>query len=143
MDMSATFEAAAEAKMPQAEIVHDRAHVSKHLNETVDKVRRTTSQAPGAREQGEESLKESKFLFLFAPGKLDRPMLVAFAPSTASESESFSSLADSISALLKIPRKIRKNATRLKLPEQPSPELTFPVPFTEPAKFWCVFTPAG
>ena len=40
MDMSAAFEAAAEAKMPQAEIVHDRFHVSKHLNEAVDKVRR-------------------------------------------------------------------------------------------------------
>jgi transposase len=41
MDMSAAFEAASGAKMPQAEIVHDRFHVSKHLNEPVDRVRRT------------------------------------------------------------------------------------------------------
>ena len=34
-DMSAAFEAAAEAQMPQAEIVHDRFHVAKHLNEAV------------------------------------------------------------------------------------------------------------
>ena len=40
MDMSAAFEAAAEVKMPPAEIVHDRFHVSKDLNEAVDKVRR-------------------------------------------------------------------------------------------------------
>ena len=41
MDMSAALQAASEAKMPQAEIVHDRFHVAKHLNEAVDKVRRT------------------------------------------------------------------------------------------------------
>jgi transposase len=38
MDMSATFQAASEAKMPQARIVHDRFHVAKNLNEAVDKV---------------------------------------------------------------------------------------------------------
>ncbi len=70
MDMSAAFEAAAEARMPQAEIVHDRFHVSKHLNEAVDKVRRTEHRK--LQEQGEETLKGSKFLFLFAPGNLDR-----------------------------------------------------------------------
>jgi transposase len=70
MDMSAAFEAAAEAKMPQAEIVHDRFHVSKHLNEAVDKVRRTEHRT--LKEQGEETLKGSKFLFLFAPENLDR-----------------------------------------------------------------------
>jgi len=35
MDMSAAFLAAAEAKMPHAEIVHDRFHVAKHLNEVL------------------------------------------------------------------------------------------------------------
>ena len=69
MDMSAAFEAAAEAKMPHAEIVHDRFHVSKHLNEAVDKVRRTEQRK--LQEQGEETLKGSKFLFLFAPENLD------------------------------------------------------------------------
>ena len=70
MDMSAAFEAAAEAKMPHAEIVHDRFHVSKHLNEAVDKVRRAEHRK--LQEQGEETLKGSKFLFLFAPENLDR-----------------------------------------------------------------------
>jgi transposase len=70
MDMSAAFEAAAEAQMPQAEIVHDRFHVSKHLNEAVDKVRRIEHRE--LKEQGEETLKGSKFLFLFAPENLDR-----------------------------------------------------------------------
>jgi transposase len=69
MDMSAAFEAAAEAKMPQAEIVHDRFHVSKHLNEAVDKVRRTEHRK--LQERGEQALKGCKFLFLFATEKLD------------------------------------------------------------------------
>jgi transposase len=67
--MSAAFEAAAEAKMPQAEIVHNRFYVSKHLNEAVDKVRRREHRK--LKEQGEKTLKASKFLFLFAPEKLD------------------------------------------------------------------------
>ena len=61
MDMSAAFEAAAEAKMPQAEIVHDRFHVSKNLNEAVDKVRRTEHR--NLKEQGKETLKGSRFFF--------------------------------------------------------------------------------
>jgi transposase len=69
MDMSAAFEAAAEAKMPQAEIVHDRFHVTKHLNEAVDQVRRREHR--DLKKQGEETLKGSKFLFLFAPENLD------------------------------------------------------------------------
>ena len=70
MDMSAAFQAASEAKMPQAEIVHDRFHVAKHLNEAVDKVRRTDHRE--LQGEGEETLKGSKFLFLFAPENLDR-----------------------------------------------------------------------
>ena len=70
MDMGAAFEAAAEAQMPQAEIVHDRFHVAKHLNEAVDKVRRTEHRK--LQEQGEETLKGKKFLFLFAPENIDR-----------------------------------------------------------------------
>jgi transposase len=70
MDMSAAFQAASEAKMPQAEIVHDRFHVAKHLNEAVDKVRRTEHRE--LQGEGEETLKGSKFLFLFAPENLDR-----------------------------------------------------------------------
>ena len=61
MDMSAAFQAASEAKMPQAEIVHDRFHVAKHLNEAVDKVRRTEHRE--LQGEGEETLKGSNFFF--------------------------------------------------------------------------------
>lgn len=61
MDMGAAFEAAAEAQMPQAEIVHDRFHVAKHLNEAVDKVRRTEHRK--LQEQGEETLKGKSSFF--------------------------------------------------------------------------------
>jgi transposase len=66
MDMSAAFEAAAEAKMPQAEIVHDRFHLSKHLNEAVDKVRKTEHrklQEKGRDPEGEQ------VSFSLRPGK--------------------------------------------------------------------------
>ena len=38
MDTRVACEAAAESKMPHAQIVHDRFHVAKHLNEAADKV---------------------------------------------------------------------------------------------------------
>jgi Transposase len=59
--------------------VHDRFHVSQHLKEAVDKVRRTEHRK--LQEQGEETLKGSKFLFLSAPEKLDSERR---APSCAS-----------------------------------------------------------
>jgi transposase len=69
MDMSTAFEAAAEAKMQHAEIVHDHFHVSQHLNEAVDKVRPREHHT--LKEQGEETLKGSNFLFFFALENLD------------------------------------------------------------------------
>ncbi|HEY5704441.1 MAG TPA: transposase [Terrimicrobiaceae bacterium] len=47
----------------------DRFDVAKHLNEAVDKVRRTEHRK--LQEEGEETLAGSKFLFLFAPENLD------------------------------------------------------------------------
>ncbi|EIQ01289.1 transposase family protein, partial [Opitutaceae bacterium TAV1] len=44
------------------QIVHDRFHVSKHLNEAVDKVRRDEHRR--LLEKGDESLKHTKFLWL-------------------------------------------------------------------------------
>ena len=55
--------------MPQAEIVHDRFHVAKNLNEAVDKVRHAEHRK--LQDEGEETLTGSKFLFLFAPENLD------------------------------------------------------------------------
>ncbi len=40
LDMWKAYRNAVEAKLPQADIVHDRFHISQHLNEAVDKVRR-------------------------------------------------------------------------------------------------------
>lgn len=62
MDMGAGFAAATRQAAPQAKIVHDRFHVSKHLNEAVDKVRRDEHRR--LLKQGDESLKHTKFLWL-------------------------------------------------------------------------------
>lgn len=62
MDMSAAFAAAAAQAAPQAAIVYDKFHVSKYLNEAVDKVRREEHRR--LLEQGDESLKHTKFLWL-------------------------------------------------------------------------------
>jgi transposase len=63
MDMWAPYAAAAEKHVPQAEIVHDKFHVSKHLNEAVDAVRRREHRA--LKEAGDERLTGSKQLWLF------------------------------------------------------------------------------
>lgn len=62
MDMGADFAAATRQAAPQAQIVHDKFHVSKLLNEAVDKVRREEHRRLLA--EGDESLKDTKFLWL-------------------------------------------------------------------------------
>jgi len=62
MDMGANFAAATTQAAPNAKIVHDRFHVSKHLNDAVDKVRREEHRRLLAK--GDESLKHTKFLWL-------------------------------------------------------------------------------
>jgi transposase len=62
MDMGANFAAATTQAAPKAKIVHDRFHVSKHLNEAVDKVRREEHRRLLAK--GDDSLKHTKFLWL-------------------------------------------------------------------------------
>src|SRR5690606_36098924 len=66
MDMWPAFMGAASRKAPQARIVHDRFHVSKHLNEAVDKVRKAESRELSA--QGSDWLKGTKYLFLSGEG---------------------------------------------------------------------------
>jgi transposase len=65
LDMSAAFIAATQSSVPQAELVHDKFHVAKHLNEAVDKVRRQEHRE--LLEQGDETLKGSRQLWLFNP----------------------------------------------------------------------------
>lgn len=62
IDMGANFAAATRIAAPQAAIVHDKFHVSKHLNEAVDRVRKEEHRR--LLEKGDESLKQTKFLWL-------------------------------------------------------------------------------
>ena len=62
MDMGANFAAATRIAAPQASIVHDRFHVSKHLNEAVDQTRR--QEAAKLAEKGDETLKKTRYLWL-------------------------------------------------------------------------------
>jgi transposase len=62
MDMGAGFATATRQAAPQAKIVHDRFHVSQHLNKAVDQVRRDEHRR--LLEKGDESLKHTKFLWL-------------------------------------------------------------------------------
>jgi len=68
MDMWDAFITAAEANAPQADIVHDKFHISKYLNEAVDKVRR--AEHKGFMKDGDETLKGAKYLFLKRPENL-------------------------------------------------------------------------
>jgi len=62
LDMWKAYANAVEEKLPQAVIVHDKFHISQHLNEAVDQVRRKENKALIS--QGDERLKGSKFAWL-------------------------------------------------------------------------------
>jgi transposase len=64
IDMSNEFARAARQAAPQAAIVYDKFHVSKHLNEAVDKVRRQEHRR--LLEDGDKSLTHTKYLWLQA-----------------------------------------------------------------------------
>lgn len=65
MDMWTAFETSTKHNAPQAQIVHDRFHISKHLNEAVDQVRRQEHKA--LKQQGDETLTGTKQLWLYNP----------------------------------------------------------------------------
>jgi len=62
LDMWAPYATAVEEKLPQADIVHDRFHISGHLNEAVDKVRKNENRE--LREFGDDCLVGSKYYWL-------------------------------------------------------------------------------
>lgn len=62
MDMGANFKAATRIAAPQADIVHDKFHISKLLNEAVNKVRREEHRRLLG--QGDASLTGTKFLWM-------------------------------------------------------------------------------
>jgi transposase len=65
VDMWPAFANSIASNAEQAEIVHDRFHISKHLNEAVDQVRRQEHKA--LKKEGDERLTGSKQLWLFNP----------------------------------------------------------------------------
>ncbi len=65
VDMWTAFKNAATKHAPQADIVHDKFHISKHLNDAVDKVRRKEHKA--LKKDGDETLAGSKHSWLFNP----------------------------------------------------------------------------
>ena len=78
IDMWQPFENSILEHAPQAEIVHDRFHISKYLNEAVDKVRRDEHQT--LMQSGDETLKGSKQLWLFNPENLSEEKWLKFEP---------------------------------------------------------------
>jgi transposase len=78
IDMWPAYAAAVATHAPQAEIVHDRFHVSKHLNEAVDQVRRQEHKV--LKKAGDTRLTGSKQLWLFNPENLNDDQWLKFEP---------------------------------------------------------------
>lgn len=68
IDMWPAYENSVREHAPQAAIVHDKFHVSKHLNEAVDRVRRREHKRLQA--AGDDRLTGTRQLLLFSPEKL-------------------------------------------------------------------------
>jgi len=62
MDMWAAYESAANELLTNADIVHDKFHISGYLNKAVDQVRKTEHRQ--LMKEGDETLKNTKFLWL-------------------------------------------------------------------------------
>ncbi len=62
MDMWAAFEKAVNLMLPNADIVHDKFHISAYLNKAVDDVRKAEHRA--FMKEGDDTLKNSKFDWL-------------------------------------------------------------------------------
>jgi len=83
VDMWPAFANSVKTNAPQAEIVHDRFHISKHLNEAVDQVRRQEHKA--LKDSGLETLTGSKQLWLYNPENLNEDQWLKFEPLQQSE----------------------------------------------------------
>lgn len=76
VDMWPAFIDSVQTHAPQAEIVHDRFHLSKHLNEAVDQVRRQEHKV--LKRQGDGRLTGSKQLWLFNPENMSEDRWLQF-----------------------------------------------------------------
>jgi len=75
-DMWPAFVNSIESNAEQAEVVHDRFHISKHLNEAVDKVRRQENKALA--QADDDRLKGTKQLWLFNPENISEDRWIEF-----------------------------------------------------------------
>jgi transposase len=76
VDMWAAFINSAEEHVPEADIVHDRFHIAKHLNEAVDQVRRAEHKS--LKKEGDERLTGSRYLWLTREENLSEEKAAAF-----------------------------------------------------------------
>lgn len=76
MDMWRAYIKAAESHLPGADIVHDRFHISQHLNQAIDKVRRQEHKVLSG--QKDDTLKKSKYLWLTGFENLSEEMRTRF-----------------------------------------------------------------
>ena len=76
MDMSNADEEATHRMAPQAEIVHDKFHVAKQLNEAVDQVRRAENKVLRSRQDAR--LKGTRQLWLYAEDNLTEKQILRF-----------------------------------------------------------------
>lgn len=77
VDMGPAFTNSVRTNVPQAEVVHDRFHNSKHLNEAVDQVRRQEHKL--LKQEGNQRLAGSKQWWLFNPENLSEERWIEFA----------------------------------------------------------------
>lgn len=76
MDMWKAYLNATKEVLPNSEIVHDRFHIMKYLNEAVDKTR--SREARKLFQQGDECLKKTKYLFLKNRENMSEKQLTKF-----------------------------------------------------------------
>ena len=78
IDMWQPYIACVNKNAENADIVHDRFHISQHLNKAVDKVRRQENKA--LMNEGDESLKGTKQLWLYNPDNMSEERWLDFEP---------------------------------------------------------------
>ena len=76
MDMWPAYIGSAETHVPEANIVHDRFHIAKHLGEAVDQVRRAEHKA--LKSEGDDRLTKTRFLWLRREENLSEKQAATF-----------------------------------------------------------------
>jgi transposase len=82
-DFWQAYASAAGEVFPEADLIHDRYHVSAYLNEAVDKVRKAEHRA--LQQAGHETLRGERWLFLMSPEDWSRQQAATFRELAARE----------------------------------------------------------